>query len=245
MQVLGRKSKCVICAVRSRVFARDDTIRKVRHRNVKRSDDALPHNRHPEFTSGSLSKSFFFAMICQKSGRHPELVSGSLLSVSSLVSIERGQARRRLRHKTEYARSAYHFAGGAGEARSADSCFILHSRAPPIGAITDYVIQNLQRPLRKSSIVRLPDRYKFADAACIARQAQGRADAPCDFKWHARGNVSKEKCHGRRKHLKSSIRTPRSTGKFISVGGFFLCFVSFFSREERNEVGAPKARHPA
>ena len=74
VQVLGRKSKCVICAVRSRVFARDDTIRKVRHRNVKRSDDALPHNRHPEFTLGSLSKSFFFPMIRQKSGRHPELV---------------------------------------------------------------------------------------------------------------------------------------------------------------------------
>jgi hypothetical protein len=101
--VEARFNFCVICAMRSRVFARDDTIRKVHHRNTKRSDDALPHNRHPEFTSGSLSKSFFFPMIRQKSGRHPELVSGSLLSVSSLPNFERGQARRRLRHKTQWA----------------------------------------------------------------------------------------------------------------------------------------------
>ena len=84
-----------------------------------------------------------------------------------------------------------------------------------------YMSRNLQRPRSKPSVVRLPDRYKFADAACIARQAQGRADASCDFKWHARALDSKEKRHGRRKHLKSSIRTPRSAGKFISVGGFF------------------------
>ena len=106
--------------------------------------------------------------------------------------------------------------------------------------------QNLQRPRSKLSWIRRPDRYKFADAACIARQAQGRADASCDFKWHARIYVSIVKRHGRRKHLKSSIRTPRSAGKFISVGAFFS-LVRFFSSagKKRNEHGAPKARHPA
>ena len=43
-----------------------------------------PQARHPE-----------------RQARHPELVSGSLLKVTSLVFIERGQARRRLRHKTK------------------------------------------------------------------------------------------------------------------------------------------------
>ena len=61
-----------------------------------------------------------------------------------------------------------------------------------------HMSQNLQRPRSKLSIVRLPDRYKFADAACIARQAQGRSDASRDFKWHARIYVSKGNHHGRR-----------------------------------------------
>ncbi len=125
-----------------------------------------------------------------------------------------------------------------------DSCFNLHLGAPR-GRDKGLWAPHLQRPLSKLSVVRLPDRYKFADAACIARQAQGRSDASCDFKWYARIDISEGKCHGRRKHLKSSIRTPRSAGKFISVGGFFLWFVSFFSGKERNEHGAPKARHPA
>ena len=74
----------------------------------------------------------------------------------------------------------------------------------------------------------------------------GRSSASRDFKWYAGAYVSKGKCHVRRKHLKSSIRTPRSAGKFISVGAFFS-LVRFFSSagKKRNEHGAPKARHPA
>ena len=61
----------------------------------------------------------------------------------------------------------------------------------------------------------------------------------------------------RRKHLRLSIRPPRSSGKFLLVGGFFLWFVSFFPREERNEhstnvalcratkMSRRRRRHPA
>jgi hypothetical protein len=45
--------------------------------------------------------------------------------------------------------------------------------------------------------------------------------------------------------FKIERKSARSTGKFCPAGGFFLCFVSFFFGKERNEVGAPKARHPA
>ena len=64
--------------------------------------------------------------------------------------------------------------------------------------------------------MRLPDRYKFADAACIARQAQGRADASCD------------------------TLIPGAQANLFRSAVSFLCFVSFLSRE-RKEMKALKS----
>ena len=68
----------------------------------------------------------------------------------------------------------------------------------------------------------------------------GRSSASRDFKWYARINVSKRKCHGWRKHLKSSGRAPIVAANFALPAVSFLCFVSFLSRE-RKEMKALKS----